>query len=70
MTLIDLSIQFLKHLEIKYYLIFGLGYLTGWFLTWKVLLFFIVIGAVLLYSSAIHSRNTQQSVTPQLSQSK
>lgn len=58
MNLFDLLIQFLKTLEIKYYLIFAIGYLTGCFLTWKVILFIVVI---LFGWSIIHRNSNNQS---------
>lgn len=51
-------ILFLKNIELKYYLVFGLGYLAGWFLTQKIFIFIILIIAILCYSSFIH-RNSQ-----------
>lgn len=54
MNLIDYSIQYLKNIEPKYYIVFSLGYIAGWLLTWKIVLCVLAICAILVYSSIIH----------------
>lgn len=53
----NIIVDYLKNIEPKYYLGFGIGYVAGWLITWKIIFFFIAIGAILLYSSYIHKNN-------------